>query len=97
MKLKAFTLAEVMIVLSVIGILAGILIPVANNSRPDEKVMKFKKAHATLANVIHELVTSDKYYQNGDLSLMPNGEDVNSAKYLCQTVADVLSTKIVIQ
>jgi len=50
-----------MIVLTVIGILAGILIPVANNSRPDENVMKFKKAHATLANAIHELVTSDKY------------------------------------
>jgi len=41
--LKGFTLAEVMIVLTVIGILAGILIPVANNSRPDENVMKFKK------------------------------------------------------
>ena len=88
-----FTLAEVMIVLTIIGILAGILIPVANNSRPDKNVMKFKKAHATLANVIHELVTSDKYYKDGDLGRMANGDLVNSATYLCETIADIVSTK----
>ena len=96
---KGFTLAEVMIVLTVIGILAGILIPVANNSRPDEKVMKFKKAHATLANVIHELVTSDKYYGNGDLGLKPDGTTLidgthtGDYTYLCNTIADIVSAK----
>ena len=95
---KGFTLAEVMIVLSVIGILAGILIPVANNSRPDENVMKFKKAHATLANVIHELVTSDDYYTEGDLGKKKNGDLVDGTNdgdysYFCETFADNLSTK----
>jgi len=98
MKYKGFTLAEVMIVLTVIGILAGILIPVANNSRPDENVMKFKKANATLANVIHELVTSDKYYCKGDLGLKANCKTTITNRdgvrdYFCQTVADLLSTK----
>ncbi len=92
---KGFTLAEIMVVLVVIGVLAGILVPVANNARPDEKVMKFKKANATLANVIHELVTSDKYYAEGDLSLMPDGTDVSSPTYFCQTIADLLTTKSV--
>ena len=106
---KGFTLAEVMIVLTVIGILAGILIPVANNSRPDENVMKFKKAHATLMNVIHELVTSDKYYKDGMMDFRPDGSQVyggfahgegtvgndNDVKYFCQTFADVISTKSV--
>ena len=95
MKLKGFTLAEVMIVLTVIGILAGILIPVANNSRPDENVMKFKKAHATLANVIHELVTSDKYYKAGDLGIKANGENTKKGDF-CNAFADLLSTKKIV-
>ena len=92
--LKAFTLAEVMIVLSVIGILAGILIPVANNSRPDEKVMKFKKAHATLANVVREMVNSDKYYANGDLGKRADGTLIDK-HYFCNTFADIVSAKSV--
>ena len=65
---KAFTLAEIMIVLTIIGVLTAILLPIANHSRPDEAVMKFKKADTTLKNVIRELVNSDKYYLNGDLA-----------------------------
>ena len=37
---KAFTLAEVMIVLTVIGVLTAILLPVARQSMPDEDLMK---------------------------------------------------------
>jgi len=97
---KGFTLAEIMISLTVIGIIAGITIPIANNSRPDENVMKFKKAHATLSNVIHELVTSDKYFCKGDLGIKNNcstqlffgGE---TSEYFCQSFADLLSTKTI--
>jgi len=32
---KAFTLAEIMIVLTIIGVLTAILLPIANHSRPD--------------------------------------------------------------
>ena len=39
---KAFTLAEIMIVLAVIGILTAIMLPTAYQSTPDEDVMKFK-------------------------------------------------------
>ena len=95
---KGFTLAEIMIVLVVIGILTGILVPAAMNSMPNENVMKFKKAHNTLYKVINELVTSDKYYCNGDLGLkadcetgLPNGTE--TASYFCQTIADLMSTK----
>ena len=89
----AFTLAEVMIVLVVIGILTGILVPAAMNSMPNENIMKFKKAHNTLYKVINELVSSPKYYADGDLGLMPNGNLVSSATYFCETFADVVSTK----
>lgn len=70
-----------MIVLSVIGILSAILLPVALHSMPNDNLMKFKKAHNTLGTVIKELVTSDKYYKDGDY------------KYFCNTFADMLNTK----
>ena len=74
----AFTLAEILIVLVVIGVITAILLPVAIQSSPDENVMKFKKGNATLGKVISELVNNDKYYADGDLGKYPNGNDVDS-------------------
>ena len=90
---KAFTLAEIMIVLTVIGVIPAILLPGAINSSPDENVMKFKKGNNTLGTVIRELVNSDKYYANGSLSRMPDGDFVNSPTYFCETFADISNTK----
>ena len=99
MRKFGFTLAEILIVLVIIGVLTMILLPVAFQSSPDEQVMKFKKGYNTLATVIRELVTSDKYYQNGDLGIKSNGEQIydNDEKrtYFCETFADTLKTKSV--
>ena len=102
MRIKnlAFTLAEIMIVLVVIGILTGILVPAAMNSMPNGNVMKFKKAHNTLYRVINELVSSDKYYADGDLGKRPNGDLIDGTHtgdktYFCESIADILSTKSV--
>ena len=92
---KAFTLAEIMIVLVVIGILTAILLPAGFQSAPDENIMKFKKANTTLYRVINELVNSDKYCKDGDLSKKPDGSNVTSPTYLCETIADIISTKAV--
>jgi len=95
---RGFTLAEVMIVLTVIGVLTAILLPVARQSMPDENLMKFKKAHNTLGTAIRELVTSDKYYLDGDLgtksdSTVLDRSNDNNFLYFCNTIADVVSTK----
>ena len=95
---RGFTLAEVMIVLTVIGVLTAILLPVARQSMPDENLMKFKKAHNTLGTAIRELVTSDKYYLDGDLgtksdSTVLDKSNDNNFLYFCNTIADVVSTK----
>ena len=95
---KAFTLAEVMIVLTVIGVLTAILLPVARQSMSDENLMKFKKAHNTLGTVIRELVTSDKYYKDGDLGVKPDDslvDEVNNQDYLCKTMAEIINAKTV--
>ena len=97
---KAFTLAEIMIVLVIIGVITAILLPVAIHSAPDENVMKFKKGHNTLGVVIRELVNSDEYYLNGDLGIKADGTLLDGTHdgdntYFCQTFSDIVSTKSV--
>ena len=95
---KAFTLAETLIVLVVIGILAAVLLPVARNIAPDRNLMKFKKAHVALGNAIRELVQSEEYYLNGDLGVKINGDLLDGTnegddEYFCNTLAQVLNVK----
>ena len=97
-KQKAFTLAEILIVLTVIGILTAILMPIAIQSAPDENILKFKKANATLGTVIRELVNSDRYYLDGDLGVKADGTQITGAAngnqtYFCNTLAEILNTK----
>lgn len=80
---KAFTLAEIMIALVVIGIITSILLPVAFNNIPNENVMKFKKGNATLAKVINELVTSGEYYKDGDLGIKADGTSILGGFSVC--------------
>ncbi len=92
---KAFTLAEVMITLTVIGIITAVIIPVAIQSKPNENILKFKKAHNTLYQTIQILINSDKYYLDGDLGIRADGVQLAGKydEYFCSTVADVLSAK----
>ncbi len=100
-KIKGFTLAEVMITLMIIGIISAIAIPVALHSKPDENLIKFKKAHETLAQVINTLITSDKYFLAGDLGVSANGivltehQELGNRPYFCKSMADLLTTKLV--
>lgn len=92
---KGFTLAEILIVLAVIGILTSVLLPVAFNSAPDENVLKFKKATNDFDGAIRELIHSDKYFLNGDFGTKPNGELVRNKSYFCRAFADIISAKTV--
>ena len=89
---KAFTLAEIMIVLSVIGIITAILLPVAFQATPNEDVMLFKNTYNALGSAIREIATSDKYYLEGDLNKKANGNAADSG-FFCNVLADVLNTK----
>lgn len=96
MKFKnAFTLAEILIVIAIIGIIVSMLLPAAKNIIPDKEVMKFKKANNAFTSAIRELANSDKYFTPGDFGLNKDGGLVSDSKQFCHALADVLSTKSV--
>lgn len=59
---KAFTLAEVMITMAILGILASVLLPAVSKVRPNENKALFKKAYYVAERVVGELVNDDKLY-----------------------------------
>ena len=95
---RGFTLAEVAIVLMVLGILTAVLLPTAIKNMPDENVLKFRKGNSTLYTVIKTLVENEQYYLSGDLGIKPNGDLIEGSsdedkKYFCETFAQIVSYK----
>lgn len=66
MKKQAFTLAEVMIVMVTLGLLAAILIPVITKTKPDKTKIMFKKAYYVTERVVSELVNDETLYNDSD-------------------------------
>ena len=89
---KAFTLAEVMIVLTVIGILTAVLMPIAFHSTPDQNVMRFKKSTTTLGTIVREMVSSDQYFQDGNLAKTAAGAN-STSRNVCDAMIDILNYK----
>lgn len=68
----AFTLAETMIAMVMVGALAAILIPTVMRLVPDTNAVMFKKAYSTLETTIGNMISNEAYYSS---SL--TGTDVN--------------------
>ena len=78
-KIFGFTLAEIMIVLIVLGVLAAVLLPAAKKVRPDENVINFKKTNKVFIDAVTELITSDNYFINLDFNYDVDGNNLRSA------------------
>ena len=59
---NAFTLAEVMVTLALIGILASIMLPVISKARPNKQKAMFKKAYYVAERMVYELVNDEDLY-----------------------------------
>lgn len=94
-KKRAFTLAEIMIVFTVIGILTAILIPALFNSSPDQQKLKARKAYNTLSRAVENLTNSGPYDTNDGLldstSFATDEDDRNS--FFCNNLAEILNVK----
>jgi len=61
-KIKAFTFAEVMVTLAVMGVLASIMLPVMSKIRPDKTKVTFKKAYYVIERTVYDMVTDESLY-----------------------------------
>lgn len=59
---KAFTLAEVLITLTVIAVLVMVLLPVLKNAMPNRSMTMFKKTFFVIERVASELVNDSDFY-----------------------------------
>lgn len=98
-KKKGFTLAEVMIVFTVIGVLTAILIPTLFAASPDQQKLKAKKAYNTLTRAVENLVNSSTYGNTGLLESTPfilGAEDADTNarnRFFCNQLTEVLNVK----
>lgn len=92
MKKNGFTLAEIIAVLTLAGVLLAVLMPVCLDAMPNTKVLKLKKANNTLTSVINNLISTEKYYK-GNLGVKSDGSSVTDSIYLCNTIADAMQIK----
>lgn len=61
-KLKGFTLTELMIALSVIGILVAVVTPAIMKTRPNKNKMMIKKTFYTTEQIVSSLINDERLY-----------------------------------
>lgn len=59
---KAFTLAEAVITLILLSIIAAHVIPAVSTNRPSSEKVLFKKAYSTIENTVSNLINDDNLY-----------------------------------
>ncbi len=98
---KGFTLAETMVTLGIIGLLAAILIPVIINAAPDNNKIMFKKAYYTLERTITFLINDDENYPTNTVTLggvtylrgfNNTNQTTNTHNKFCYFLSDTLNT-----
>lgn len=62
---KGFTVAEILVALGVIGIVAAISSPILSNVIPDRDKISMLKAYKNLNDITQEIVNDPGYYING--------------------------------
>ena len=62
MKSKGYTLAEVLICVGIIWLLAAVLVPLANKYKPDATKAMYVKTYNALTETIREISTNQNLY-----------------------------------
>ena len=66
MKKHGFTMAEMLVTMGIIGVVATIMIPVIGNARPNVEMVMLKKAYYNTSRVVSELINDDELYPEND-------------------------------
>lgn len=75
MKKQGFTLAEFLITLGVIGVVAAFLVPAISNAMPDENKTMYLKTYDTLSDTVKSLATNSKIY-----TVCDNANNINCSE-----------------
>lgn len=62
MKRSGYTLAEVLIALAIVGIIAAVVAPMVNKFRPDTTKMAYLNTYDTLAKTINSIANNREFY-----------------------------------
>lgn len=84
---QAFTMAEALIVLSVVGVLAALSVVAVNNSKPDENIIMFRRGYATTAKAVQNLLNDTTLYPNANSTVTASklGSSADNKKGLTDT------------
>lgn len=61
-KILAFTLAELLLAMSIVGIVAAIILPAIRNLAPNREMIMFKKAYGVFTRVVNEMINDEELY-----------------------------------
>lgn len=62
MKKQGFTLAEALVTLGVIGVVAALILPAVNSMRPDQNKVLYLKAHDALGYALSNIASNSKLF-----------------------------------
>ncbi len=96
----AFTLAELMVCLTIIAVISTILIPTLSKLRPNRSKAMFKKAYNIAERIVYELVNDQELYPISDdtvgfdntSEVQYNGVDYSGNTKFCKLFADRVNT-----
>jgi prepilin-type N-terminal cleavage/methylation domain-containing protein len=83
---KAFSLAEVMITLAIMGVITSMLIPTLMTSIPNSKKYLYKAAYKNVEDVVVELINDASLYPMGNL------ENSTDAGFFCNNFTSKINT-----
>ena len=69
MKSRAFTMAELLVTMSIIGVIAAITIPIIRGINPNNEMVMFKKTYFIASRTINELINDEDYYPEADTNV----------------------------
>ncbi len=62
MKLKGFTLTELLIALAVLGLLIAVLMPVISNLLPDQNALMAKRGYYAIQTIVSDMINDEACY-----------------------------------
>lgn len=74
---KAFTLSEVLVTLTIIGIVAALTIPSIVSKMPNKEAMSYRKSFAVAQQFVSDIVNDSEFFPTDDvdLSIAPHSEN----------------------